>query len=195
MSRRATSSIMVDEGLILRPASVSFCSKLLEAFEETWPEVSRAMPWINPDQPFLQQIESFLLETEKMGRSGLMHNWVMIRPWDNTLLGLIGFDNITRTSEAKWNLGYWVRSSEQRHGFAKKSINATLKWLGEIEEVVVELKVDPMNLAGVKTVSHTVTNWNGERSISGDSAVTVAGVRTLHQCHLVVTGPKSTKIK
>ena len=52
-----------------------------------------------------------------------------------------------------------------------------------------------MNLAGVKTVSHTVTNWNGERSISGDSAVTVAGVRTLHQCHLVVTGPKSTKIK
>ncbi|MDP6328675.1 MAG: GNAT family protein [Candidatus Thalassarchaeaceae archaeon] len=195
MSRRATSSIMVDEGLILRPASASFCSKLLEAFEETWPEVSRAMPWINPDQPFLQQIESFLLETEKMGRSGLMHHWVMIRPWDNTLLGLIGFDNITRTSEAKWNLGYWVRSSEQRHGFAKKSINATLKWLGEIEEVVVELKVDPMNLAGVKTVSHTVTNWNGERSISGDSAVTVAGVRTLHQCHLVVTGPKSTKIK
>jgi RimJ/RimL family protein N-acetyltransferase len=195
VSRRATSSIMVDEGLILRPASVSFCSKLLEAFEETWPEVSRAMPWINPDQPFLQQIESFLLETEKMGRSGLTHHWVMIRPWDNTLLGLIGFDNITRTSEAKWNLGYWVRSSEQRHGFAKKSINATLKWLGEIEEVVVELKVDPMNLAGVKTVSHTVTNWNGERSISGDSAVTVAGVRTLHQCHLVVTGPKSTKIK
>ena len=195
MSRRATSSIMVDEGLILRPASVSFCSKLLEAFEETWPEVSRAMPWINPDQPFLQQIDSFLLETEKMGRSGLMHHWVMIRPRDNTLLGLIGFDNITRTSEAKWNLGYWVRSSEQRHGFAKKSINATLKWLGEIEEVVVELKVDPMNLAGVKTVSHTVTNWNGERSISGDSAVTVAGVRTLHQCHLVVTGPKSTKIK
>ena len=195
MSRRATSSIMVDEGLILRPASVSFCSKLLEAFEETWPEVSRAMPWINPDQPFLQQIESFLLETEKMGRSGLMHHWVMIRPWDNTLLGLIGFDNITRTSEAKWNLGYWVRSSEQRHGFAKKSINATLKWLGEIEEVVVELKVDPMNLAGVKTVSHTVTNWNGERSISGDSAVTVAGVRNLHQCHLVVTGPKSAKIK
>jgi len=195
VSRRATSSIMVDEGLILRPASASFCSKLLEAFEETWPEVSRAMPWINPDQSFLQQIESFLLETEKMGRSGLMHHWVMIRPWDNTLLGLIGFDNITRTSEAKWNLGYWVRSSEQRHGFAKKSINATLKWLGEIEEVVVELKVDPMNLAGVKTVSHTVTNWNGERSISGDSAVTVAGVRTLHQCHLVVTGPKSTKIK
>ena len=32
MSRRATSSIMVNEGLILRPASVSFCSKLLEAF-------------------------------------------------------------------------------------------------------------------------------------------------------------------
>ena len=82
------------------------------------------------------------------------------------------------------------RSSEQRHGFAKKSINATLEWLGEIEEVIVELKVDPMNLAGVNTVSHTVSNWNGERNISGDSAVMVAGVMTLHHCHLVITGPK-----
>ena len=113
---------MVDEGLVLRPASSAYSLKLLEAFEETWPEVSRAMPWINPDKPFLEQIKSFLQETERMGRSGLMHHWVMIRPWDETLLGLIGFDNITRTSEAKWNLGYWVRSSEQRHGFAKKSI-------------------------------------------------------------------------
>ena len=82
VARRATSSIMVDEWLILRPASTVYSSKLLEAFEETWPEVSRAMPWINPDKPFLEQIESVLLETEKMGRSGLMHHWVMIRPWD-----------------------------------------------------------------------------------------------------------------
>ena len=195
MSRRATSSIMVDDGLILRPASSVYKLELLEAFEETWPEVSRAMPWINPDNPFLEQIESFLLETEKMGRSGLMHHWVMIRPWDNTLLGLIGFDNITRTTEAKWNLGYWVRSSAQQHGLARKSINATLKWLGAINEVTVELKVDPLNAAGVKTVLQTVSNWNGERSISGDSAVTVAGVRTLHHCHLIKTGPKTSQIK
>ena len=193
--RRATSSIRVDEGLVLRPANLVYSSELLEAFEETWPEVSRAMPWVNPDNPFLEQIESFLEETEKMGRSGLMHHWVMIRPWDNSLLGLIGFDNVTRTVEAQWNLGYWVRSSAQRHGLAKKSINATLKWLGEVDEVVVELKVDPLNLAGVKTVLQTANHWNGERSISGDSAVTVAGIRTLHHCHLIQTGPKSSQIK
>ena len=192
MSKRATSSIRVDEGLILRPASLVHSSELLEAFEETWPEVSRAMPWINPDKPFVEQIESFLEETEKMGRSGLMHHWIMIRPWDNSLLGLIGFDHVTRTVQAQWNLGYWVRSSAQRHGFANKSINATLKWLGEIDEVIVELKVDPLNLAGVKTVLQTVNHWNGERSISGDSAVMVAGVRTLHHCHLIKTGPKNT---
>ena len=108
MSRRATSSIRVDEGLLLRPASLDYSSELLEAFEETWPEVCRAMPWINPDISFLEQIESFLQETEKMGRSGLMHHWVMIRPWDNALLGLIGFDHVSRTIEAEWNLGYWV---------------------------------------------------------------------------------------
>ena len=195
MSRRATSSIKVDEGLFLRPASLAYSSELLEAFEETWPEVSRAMPWINPDISFLEQIESFLQETEKMGRSGLMHHWVMIRPWDNALLGLIGFDHVTRTIQAEWNLGYWVRSSAQQHGLARKSINATLEWLGAINEVTVELKVDPLNAAGVKTVLQTVSNWKGERSISGDSAVTVAGVRTLHHCHLIKTGPKSPQIK
>ena len=195
VSRRATSSIRVDEGLLLRPASLDYSSELLEAFEETWPEVSRAMPWINPDISFLEQIESFLQETEKMGRNGLMHHWVMIRPWDNALLGLIGFDHVTRTIEAEWNLGYWVRSSAQQHGLARKSINATLKWLGAINEVTVELKVDPLNAAGVKTVLQTVSNWNGERSILGDSAVTVAGVRTLHHCHLIKTGPKTSQIK
>ena len=97
MSRRATSSIRVDDSLVLRPATLDYSSELLEAFEETWPEVSRAMPWVNPDISFSEQIDSFLQETEKMGRSGLMHHWVMIRPWDNELLGLIGFDHVTRT--------------------------------------------------------------------------------------------------
>ena len=69
---------MVDEGLVLRPASAAYSSKLLEAFEETWPEVSRAMPWINPDKPFPEQIESFLQETERMGRSGLMHHCCLL---------------------------------------------------------------------------------------------------------------------
>ena len=78
VSRRATSSIRVDEGLLLRPASLDYSSELLEAFEETWPEVSRAMPWINPDISFLEQIESFLQETEKMGRSGLMLSLIHI---------------------------------------------------------------------------------------------------------------------
>jgi len=195
VSRRATSSIRVDEGLVLRPATIDYSSELLEAFEETWPEVSRAMPWINLDTPFEQQIESFLQETEEMGKSGLMHHWVMIRPWDDNLLGLIGFDHVTRSIQAEWNLGYWVRSSAQRHGLAKKSINAVLQWLGEVDEIIVELKVDPLNVAGVKTVSQTVSSWDGQRSVSGDSAVTVAGVRTLHHCHLIKTGPKSSMIR
>ena len=48
--RRATSTIRVDESLVLRPASSLLVSEIIEAFEETWPEVSRAMPWIIPDK-------------------------------------------------------------------------------------------------------------------------------------------------
>ena len=187
--RRATTTIRVDERMVLRPATSEFYSELVEAFEETWPEVSRAMPWINPDLPFDTQIEDFLAETERMGRSGLLHHWVMVRPWDGALLGLIGFDQVTRSGKAVWNLGYWVRSSEQQHGFARRAIDASLHWLGEAEKSSVELKVDPHNPAGRSTVKRTVREWKGERCVDGDSAITVAGVRTPHECHLVIIGP------
>ena len=189
MLRRATSSIRVDDGLVLRPASSIHVSDIIEAFEETWPDVIRAMPWINPDKEVNAQIEDFVQETERKGRAGLLHHWVMVRPWDEFILGLVGFDRVTRSNRAVWNLGYWVRSSEQQHGIARKSIDAALRWLGQIEDLAVELKVDPKNEAGRHTVMRTVRNWGGERCIEGDSAITVAGVRTLHECHIIVVGP------
>ena len=78
MQRRATTTIKVDEGLILRPANTSYTTTLLEAFEETWPEVSRAMPWIIPDKEIEPQLADFLDETERTGRVGRMHHWVLI---------------------------------------------------------------------------------------------------------------------
>ena len=189
MLRRATSSIRVDDGLVLRPASSIHVSDIIEAFEETWPDVIRAMPWINPDKEVNAQIEDFVQETERKGRAGLLHHWVMVRPWDEFILGLVGFDRVTRSNRAVWNLGYWVRSSEQQHGIARKSIDAALRWLGQIEDLAVELKVDPKNEAGRHTVMRTVRNWGGERCIEGDSAITVAGVRTPHECHIIEVGP------
>ena len=188
MHRRATSSIRVDEGLVLRPASRTHTPEIVEAFEETWPDVIMAMPWINPDNEIRPQIEDFIADTERKGRNGLLHHWIMIRPWDGYVIGLIGFDRVTRSNRATWNLGYWVRSSEQRHGYARRSIDAALGWLGQVGELIVEVKVDPNNAPGSKTVVRTVKKWNGERCVSGDSAITVAGVRTMHECHLIEVG-------
>lgn len=175
--------------MVLRPASKPHISDIIEAFEETWPDVIRAMPWINPDKEIKPQIEDFIGDTERKGRTGLLHHWIMIRPWDGYVIGLVGFDRATRSDRATWNLGYWVRSSEQRHGYARRSIDAALGWLGQVGELIVEVKVDPNNIPGSKTVLRTVRKWKGERYVSGDSAITVAGVRTLHECHLIEVGP------
>jgi CheY-like chemotaxis protein len=72
---------------------------------------------------------------------------------------------------------------------ARRAIDASLRWLGEAEKSSVELKVDPHNPAGRSTVMRTVREWKGERCVDGDSAITVAGVRTPHECHLVTIGP------
>ncbi|MCS5532154.1 MAG: GNAT family N-acetyltransferase [Candidatus Poseidoniales archaeon] len=190
MQRRATTTIKVDDGLQMRPANTTHLDTLQEAFEETWPEVSRAMPWILPEKEIEPQLADFLDETERTGRVGRMHHWVLIRPWDEAVLGLLGFDRVTRSAEAEWNLGYWVRSSEQRRGVASRAIEAALTWLGELESVSIELKVDPNNAAGKRTVERTVRRWKGSRCVSGDSAITVAGVRTPHECHLITIGPE-----
>ena len=191
MQRRATTTIKVDDGLQMRPANTTHLDTLQEAFEETWPEVSRAMPWILPEKEIAPQLADFLDETERTGRVGRMHHWVLIRPWDEAVLGLFGFDRVTRSAEAEWNLGYWVRSSEQRRGVASRAIEAALTWIGELESVSIELKVDPNNAAGKRTVERTVRRWKGSRCVSGDSAITVAGVRTPHECHLITIGPES----
>ncbi|MCH2440984.1 MAG: GNAT family N-acetyltransferase [Candidatus Thalassarchaeum sp.] len=191
MQRRATTTIKVDDGLQMRPANTTHLDTLQEAFEETWPEVSRAMPWILPEKEIEPQLADFLDETERTGRVGRMHHWVLIRPWDEAVLGLLGFDRVTRSAEAEWNLGYWVRSSEQRRGVASRAIEAALTWIGELESVSIELKVDPNNAAGKRTVERTVRRWKGSRCVSGDSAITVAGVRTPHECHLITIGPES----
>ena len=191
MQRRATTTIKVDDGLQMRPANTTHLDTLQEAFEETWPEVSRALPWILPEKEIEPQLADFLDETERTGRVGRMHHWVLIRPWDEAVLGLLGFDRVTRSAEAEWNLGYWVRSSEQRRGVASRAIEAALTWIGELESVSIELKVDPNNAAGKRTVERTVRRWKGSRCVSGDSAITVAGVRTPHECHLITIGPES----
>ena len=67
-------------------------------------------------------------------------------------------------------------------------------WLGQVGELVVEVKVDPNNAPGSKTVNRTVRKWKGERCVSGDSAITVAGVRTMHECHLIELGPGSSPL-
>ena len=120
LHQRATTSIRIDEGLVLRPVSNTHSDSIIEAFEETWPEVIRAMPWINPDREIRKQIEDFVEDTEKKGRAGIIHHWIMVRPWDNFVLGLVGFDRVTRSKTASWNLGYWVRSSEQQHGYVRQ---------------------------------------------------------------------------
>ena len=132
MLRRATTTIRVDDRLVLRPATSEYGSELIEAFEETWPEVSRAMPWVNPDQPLDTQIEDFLVETERMGRTGMLHHWVMVRPWDGALLGLVGFDRVTRSNKAFW---IWVTGyAAQSSSMALRARPSTPHWLGLVRQ-------------------------------------------------------------
>ena len=81
-----------------------------------------------------------------------------------------------------------MRSLDQRQGIAKKSIDAVLRWIGDGSRVVIEVKVDPNNKAGLTTVRRALLDWGGIRSPEGDASITVAGLRTVHHCHLIEVG-------
>ena len=72
MNRRPTVSIRVDERLVLRPAALKNLEDLTEAFQETWPEVSRAMPGLIRMKTWLSQLSDFLDEAERMGKFGII---------------------------------------------------------------------------------------------------------------------------
>jgi RimJ/RimL family protein N-acetyltransferase len=183
-----TPLLEIDEQTFLRPVEMSLLDELLVACEESWPEVLQAMPWLELSEALEPQLEEFLTDVERLGRAGMLHHWTIYsRDATERMQGLIGFDRSTKSPDAHWNLGYWVRRSGQRRGLATSSIDRVLQWIGGAQggPVAVELSVDPGNIAGAATVEAACMRWCGRRHPSGDSVVDVAGEQIPHACYII----------
>ena len=79
----------------------------------------------------------------------------------------------------------FVGLSGFEHDIHTCDIKELMDWIKEKKPVFIELKVDPNNIPGRSTVFRIVNDWNGKRHIEGDAAITISGLRTMHECYLV----------
>ena len=184
---RPTPTLIVDDELILRPAARDHIEGLVEAFEESMPQVIDGLPWYELETPMLVQLEEYLFDVERGGRIGRAHHWSIFETETNRFLGLVAYDRYTRTKKANWNLGYWVRDSATRRGIAKQVSNRVLQWIPTADgrPTAVEITVNPENRAGLATCESLVKNWFGERATEADGEVKVAGEMRHHITYVI----------
>jgi RimJ/RimL family protein N-acetyltransferase len=174
---RTIPTLIVDDELVLRPVGPMHLEALVEAFEESTPEVIHGLPWYNIEEEMLAQLQGYLIDVNQMGKTGRAHHWAIIDSNDESFLGLLALDRFTRTQRAHWNIGYWVRRSACRRGIAKRTSMKALDWLSTTQggPTAVEITVDPNNEAGLATCNSLVKAWDGVRAPEADGEVEVAG--------------------
>ncbi|MDP6325828.1 MAG: GNAT family N-acetyltransferase [Candidatus Thalassarchaeaceae archaeon] len=179
---RTIPTLIVDDELVLRPVGPMHLEALVEAFEESTPEVIHGLPWYDIEEEMLVQLQDYLIDVNNMGKTARAYHWAIIDSRDETFLGLLALDRFTRTQRAHWNIGYWVRRSACRRGIAKRTSMKALDWVSTTQggPTAVEITVDPNNEAGLATCNSLVNAYNGVRAIEGDGEVEVAGKSRHH---------------
>ncbi len=179
---RPTASLQHGE-LRLEPADRGHLAQALIAVCESQPDVHRALPWIEWDQDIRTQLVEYLDEVNRLGRGGLSHHWAVYE--STRLVGLIALDHTPHLTVGHWNLGYWIRNGCQGRGLASHSIDAVLEWIGRGGLTAVEIRVDPLNTAGVATAVSTAHRWAGHRFEDGDRDVEFGEDLIFHHCWLI----------
>ena len=168
--------------LRLLPAGPVHLSDIIEAMDESGNEIYQAMPWLELDEPIPSQVEDYLQDVQRFGAGGLSYHWAV--EFSGGLAGLIALDYTPHLIVGHWNLGYWVRQSCQRKGIASQSIDAVLDWIGRGGLTSVEIRVNPINQAGVRTAESAVQRWRGHH-LEHKTEVEVSGQLVMHDCWLI----------
>ncbi|MDP7312386.1 MAG: hypothetical protein QF831_03005, partial [Candidatus Thalassarchaeaceae archaeon] len=75
---RTIPTLIVDDELVLRPVGPMHLEALVEAFEESTPEVIHGLPWYNIEEEMLAQLQGYLIDVNQMGKTGRAHHWAII---------------------------------------------------------------------------------------------------------------------
>ncbi len=121
------------EKLILRKYEIDFILLLFEAaVESKGGEFSRWMPWchenyaIEDSREFIKKVEKNWGDTDDIWRSEVEFAYAIFDAKTEKFLGGVGLNQPNHTHKF-YNLGYWIRTSQQNRGIASAATKVLAK--------------------------------------------------------------------
>jgi RimJ/RimL family protein N-acetyltransferase len=133
--------------LLLRPFEMEDAPALHEALLESLGELREHL-WFLPWVAEVQTLESATVRCRKARANFLLRSDLAYLAFDTASARLVASFGLHRTdwSVPKTEVGYWVRKSEMRKGYALEGVNALTHWaLGTLKATRVALVTDALN--------------------------------------------------
>jgi RimJ/RimL family protein N-acetyltransferase len=118
-------TLRVSPPVVLRPLTLADVPEIYAAVNESRAELARWMPWCTPD--YDQSGVAAFVENSAMDRQVGRAYEFGIFDVDGVFLGNCGLNTLNVENKLA-NLGYWVRSSRTRRGFATSAVGALARW-------------------------------------------------------------------
>jgi ribosomal-protein-serine acetyltransferase len=104
----------------IRPYRPSDIPHLLEAVQESMPELHEWLPWCHPQYNVHDSAE-FMATRDEEWQNGVHYSFVIHARVNGYFLGGVGINFVNRVHNFA-NLGYWVRSHATRHVVATAAV-------------------------------------------------------------------------
>ncbi|XUX00405.1 MAG: GNAT family protein [Dehalogenimonas sp.] len=141
---------LTDGIITLRPLRMSDALEVMLAVQETMDSLRLWMPWAHPDYSIAES-EGWIKNATKSWSEGSAYEFAITDAQDGSFIGGCGLNHIN-TIDKVANLGYWVRSSRQRHWAASRATKLLIKFgIDELKFNRIEILAAVENTASRKT--------------------------------------------
>jgi len=157
----ATSLILCDHEITLRPFEAQDVEMLYEATIESLADLCGWMNWCRQDYS-LDHCRQFLAQSAAEWESGEAYNFAIVDSSNQSLCGSIGLNRIDYAVGSA-NVGYWVRRSKSGRGIASKALRLSGRFaFEELRLERVEIVVPQGNLASRRVAEKAGARLNAD---------------------------------
>lgn len=119
--------VLSDGRVVLRPAATSDAAAVFAAVEESKESVGRWMDWCRPDYARKDTDEWIAKCQREWSAAEGERDFLVCHAADGEVLGCMGVNQFNRVHHF-CNLGYWIRASRVRQGFASAGVRLLARW-------------------------------------------------------------------
>lgn len=149
-----------DDIVMLRPLQMLDCDALYEAVRESVTEVGLWLPWCHADYA-RGDSAAFINTTIHWWDTRTQFIFGVFDVADGVLSGTVGVNHLNQQHRFA-NVGYWMRTSRTRRGFASRAVRLAARFaFSTLGLVRVEIAAQPENTASRRVAERSGATFEG----------------------------------